>query len=169
MNEWIEKNLKELKLICQKVTRSDAPNDLFQTCIEQLLKNQKAPDMPDNERLFFFARIVRNNYQSRSSPYYHQFVKFQYQEFNDIDIPDVEYSESPITIDWVRNKIKEDKRTDKWYFSRLFEIYIEEGCSIKKTAKRTTIPPNTVSKDINTYRRELRKEREKFIQDGLQL
>lgn len=167
MNSWIEKNLNELILICKKITRSDNVDDLLQTCIEQLLKNQKVQTLPDNERLYFFARIVRNNYSSNSSPYYHQYKKHSYMEFKDIEIKDVPYEESPITIDWVNNKINNDKRTDKWYFARLFQIYLEEGCSIKNTAKRTTIPPNTVSKDINIYRRELRHDRDKFLSDGL--
>lgn len=169
MNEWIEKNLSELTLICNKITRSDDVHDLLHSCIEQLLKNQKVQTLPDNEKLYFFARIVRNNYSSNSSPYYHQYKKHQYIEFKDIEIVDVEYKESPITLEWVNKKINIDKRTDKWYFARLFQIYLEEGCSIKNTAKRTTIPPNTVSKDINSYRRELRAAREKFISDGMQL
>ena len=84
-----------------------------------------------------------------------------------MDIPDVEYRESPINIEWVNNKIAQDKRTDKWYFARLFQIYLEEDCSIKNTAKRTTIPPNTVSKDINTYRRDLRSSRQNFLDNAV--
>ncbi len=167
MNKWIEENLKELKLICNKITRSDDVDDLLQLCIEQLLKNQRAYSLPDQERLYFFARIVRNNYSSKSSPYYHQYKKYQFIEFKDIDIPDVEYRESPINIEWVNNKITQDKKTDKWYFARLFQIYLEEDCSIKNTAKRTTIPPNTVSKDINSYRRDLRTARQNFLDNGM--
>ena len=167
MNEWIEKNLSELKLICNKITRSDDVHDLLHLCIEQLLKNQKVRTLPDKEKLYFFARIVRNNYSSHSSPYYHQYKKYQFTEFKDIEIVEVEYTESPITLEWVNNKINTDKRTDMWYFARLFQIYLEEGCSIKNTSKRTTIPPNTVSKDINKYRRELNKARENYLSNGL--
>lgn len=79
--------------------------------------------LPDKEKLYFFPRIVRNNYSSNSSPYYHQYKKFQFTEFKDIDIPDIEYKESPITLEWVNNKINTDKRTDMWYFA-VYSKYI---------------------------------------------
>lgn len=142
-------------------------SDLLHTCIEQLLKNKKVRDLPDNERLYFFARIVRNNYSSKSSPYYHQYTKHKFQELPDKDFIDDEYQEPEINLEWVKNRIIIDKRGENWYFARLFEIYIEEGCSIKNTAKRTTIPPNSVSRDINKYRQELRQHRNKFLRNGL--
>lgn len=166
INHWIDINLSELSLICNKITRSDTINDLLHCCIEQFLKNKRVPDLCDNEKLYFFARIVRNNYQSRSSQFYRQYKKHSYEEFKDIDIPDEEYVEPQINIDWVHNQITKDKRGENWYFARLFEIYIEEGCSIKNTAKRTTIPPNSVSRDINRYRTELKIKRNIFIRNN---
>lgn len=166
IGSWIESNLSELSLICNKITRSDTINDLLHCCIEQFLKNKKVPDLCDNEKLYFFARIVRNNYQSTSSQFYRQYKKHSYEELNDIDILDEPYQESPINLDWVHTQITKDKRDGNWYFARLFEIYIEEGCSIKNTSKRTTIPPNSVSRDINRYRNELRIKRKIFIRNN---
>jgi hypothetical protein len=51
------------------------------------------------------------------------------------------------------------KKGEWWYYARLFELYLEEGASITNLSKRTTIPLNSVSRDINKYRRELRRLR----------
>lgn len=166
LNDWITTNLSELTLICNKITRNNIVGDLLQCCVEQFLKNQKVKELCDKEKLFFFARIVRNNAQSRSSVYYRQYKKHSYEEFKDVDIPEEPYYESPINLEWVREQISTDKKNGNWYFARLFEIYIEEGCSIKNTAKRTTIPGNSVSRDINRYRNELKIKRELFIRNN---
>jgi hypothetical protein len=36
----------------------------------------------------------------------------------------------------------------------LFELYLQVGCSITKLSQQTTIPINTVSRDINKVRKE---------------
>jgi DNA-directed RNA polymerase specialized sigma24 family protein len=78
-------------------------------------------------------------------------------------IQDVERTEEiptdEITIEWVRNELNEMKKTDQWYYGRLFELYLEGGGSIVELSKKTTIPVNSVSRDINKVRKILRKKR----------
>ena len=62
------------------------------------------------------------------------------------------------------NWVKEELKKIDWYYGRLFELYIEEGCSVTKLSKRTTIPINSVSRDINKVRREL-----KQLRDGMRM
>jgi hypothetical protein len=45
------------------------------------------------------------------------------------------------------------------------ELYIEEGCSISKLSKRTTIPLNSVSRDINKVRSILLNKRKEELKD----
>jgi DNA-directed RNA polymerase specialized sigma24 family protein len=149
INTWIENNFNELKKICDKVTRGEDSDDLLQLSVEQFLKNKKSDDIPDNEKFFFFARIVRNNYNSNSSPYYHTYRKFKFSEIDNLDIQYLELEESPIDLLWVKDQLN----NLEWYFKRLMELYIEEGCSITKLSKRTTIPLNSVSRDINKVRK----------------
>jgi DNA-directed RNA polymerase specialized sigma24 family protein len=149
INTWIENNFNELKKICDKVTRGEDSDDLLQLSVEQFLKNKKSDDIPDNEKFFFFARIVRNNYNSNSSPYYHTYRKFKFSEIDNLDIQYLELEESPIDLLWVTDQLN----NLEWYFKRLMELYIEEGCSITKLSKRTTIPLNSVSRDINKVRK----------------
>jgi DNA-directed RNA polymerase specialized sigma24 family protein len=159
LNFWVTTNFNELKNICNKITRGQDYDDLLQICIEQFLKNKKVADIPDKEKLFFFARIVRNNYNSNSSPYYHTYKKFKFTDIDNLDIEYLSYEESPINLDWVKTQLNDLE----WYFKRLMEMYIEEGCSITKLSKRTTIPLNSVSRDINKVRRILNQKRKEEL------
>ena len=161
INTWIENNFNELKKICDKITRGEDSDDLLQLSVEQFLKNRKSDDIPDNEKLFFFARIVRNNYNSNSSPYYHTYRKFKFSDIDNIDIQYLEYEEPVINLEWVKVQLNELE----WYYKRLMELYIEEGCSISKLSKRTTIPLNSVSRDINKVRKVLLNKRKEELKD----
>jgi len=161
--DWITNNIQELKKICSSITRGQDSDDLLQLSVEQFLTNKRVPQIPDGEKLFFFARIVRNNYNSKSSPYYHQYKKFQFTDIESIEIPYLPYEESPINLEWVKDELN---KLD-WYYKRLMELYIEEGCSITNLSKRTTIPINSVSRDINKVRKILIQERNKVLRDGL--
>ena len=160
INTWIENNIEEIKKICSRITRGEDSEDLLQLSIEQFLNNKKVPTIPDKEKLFFFTRIVRNNYNSKSSPYYHQYKKFQFTSIENIEIEYLEEEEPIITLDWVYDELK---KLD-WYYQRMMEMYIEEGCSITKLSQRTTIPLNSVSRDINKIRKILKEKR-----NGMQL
>lgn len=155
LNDWITNNIEELKKICSSITRGQNSDELLQFSIEQFLNNKKVPDIPDKEKLYFFTRIVRNNYNSQSSPYYHLYNKFQFVEIENMEIEYLEVEEPIINLDWVYAELK---KLD-WYYQRLMEMYIEEGCSITKLSKRTTIPLNSVSRDINKIRKILKQKR----------
>jgi DNA-directed RNA polymerase specialized sigma24 family protein len=71
------------------------------------------------------------------------------------DIPEIEYEEDEFNMEWVQEQLK----TIDWYYARLFQLYIDEGCSVTKLSKRTTIPINSVSRDINKVRRQLKQLR----------
>ena len=155
--------MEELKKICRGILKNkiELLDDLFQVSIEQFLKNKKVINLPDKERLYFFARIVRNQYNSNSSHYHYTYRKHHFSDMipiEELEIPDKEYEDNLINMDWVKNQLQ----NFDWYYSRLFELYIEEGCSVTKLSKRTTIPINSVSRDINKVRKELNKLRDGF-------
>lgn len=161
LNIWIENNFNELKKICDKITRGEDSDDLLQLSVEQFLKNRKSDGIPDDQKLFFFARIVRNNYNSNSSPYYHTYRKFKFSEIDNVDIQYLSYEEPVIDLDWVTNQLSHLE----WYYKRLMELYIEEGCSITKLSKRTAIPINSVSRDINKVRKILVNKRKEKLNE----
>lgn len=157
LNKWIEENFELLKQLTNKVAK-ETNDDLFQVCIEQFLKNKKVEHLEHKQRLYFFVKIVKNNFYSNSSPYYYTYSKYNFSELQNIEIAEqsVEHIDE---LGWVLEQISNDKKTKNWYYARLMEIFIEEGGSIIKTTKRTTIPRNSVSRDINKYRKVLVKRR----------
>lgn len=159
INEWIKKNHNELQKICKAVSKSTDSNDLCQICIEQFLTNKKVKLVNPDSWLYFFTKIVQNNYYSKSSQFYYTYNKIKFSEYIETDEIDIEYSESEIDLTWVKNELK----TFDWYSKKLFELFIEENCSISKLSQRTTIPINSVSRDINKVRKELIKRRNKKI------
>ena len=160
MNDWLSENYNELKNICNKFSTPEEVDDLLHLCIEQFIKNKKVHQVPDDEKIYFFTKIVRNQYHSKSSKYHYTYRKYQFNESVEYDTPDVEYEEDSFNLNWVHEQLK---KID-WYYGRLFELYIEEGCSVTKLSKRTTIPINSVSRDINKVRREL-----KQLRDGMRM
>ena len=161
-NEWLQQNYIELKKICQKVSKLNDVDDLLHSCIEQFTQNKVAKSISDKEKLFFFTKLVKNNFYSKTSQYYNEYGRFKFSQFADQNKPDGEYEESEINLLWVEKQIKEHKKGDLWYYARLFELFIEGGCSVSDLAKKTTIPINSVSRDINKYRRLLRKLRDQY-------
>ena len=155
MNDWLSNNYNELKNICNKFSTPDEVDDLLHLCIEQFIKNKKVHQIPDKEKLYFFTKIVRNQYHSKSSKYHYTYRRYQFSEIVDNDIAEIEYQEDEFNMNWVKEQLK----TIDWYYGRLFELYIEEGCSVTKLSKRTTIPINSVSRDINKVRRQLKQLR----------
>lgn len=161
MNDWIENNYDRIKKMCDKFNIGIDTDDLCQSCIEQFLRNKKAKDIPENQRFWFLTRIVMNNAASKTSKFYAEHRKHNFKEIKNIEIVDIEYQE-PITYDWVLEQIKEVKK-EEWYYGRLFELYLQVGCSISKLAEMTTIPLNSVSRDINKVRKILRQKRKQHL------
>ena len=155
MNDWLSNNYSELKNICNKFSTPEEVDDLLHLCIEQFIKNKKVHQIPDKEKLYFFTKIVRNQYHSKSSKYHYTYRRYQFSDVVETEIPDVVYEEDKFNMEWVYEQLK----TIDWYYGRLFELYIEEGCSVTKLSKRTTIPINSVSRDINKVRRQLKQLR----------
>ena len=158
MNEWLEKNFIKLSAVTNHICSGQDVDELLQFCIDQFLQNKKVYLVPDDEKLFYFARLVKNNFHSNTSRYHNIYRKRKWEELGDIDIQDNPYEDFD-ELRWVYQQIENDKHHGQWYYARLFEIYISQGCSIIKTSKKTTIPLNSVSRDVNKYRRELRERR----------
>lgn len=163
MNDWINLNYNELVKICRNVAKQADVDDLLQICVEQFLNNKKAKDIPDEQKLYFFTKIVKNNFLSNKSKYHYQYRKFVYDDIDGLELVDDEYEESVIDLDWVYKQIDEMKKNE-WYYGRLFELYLEVGCSITKLSEKTTIPINSVSRDINKVRSILKQKRKKVLQ-----
>lgn len=159
----MEINYEKLKGICRKITKDNDVDELLHFCIEQAYSNKKFQSIEnDEQRTFFFTRIVLNNFNSKSSPYYTTYKKHRFDSLEDFESVDTNpYQEDKIDLQWVKNEINGFKKND-WYFARLFELYIEENCSLTKLHLRTTIPIVSLSRDIKKVREYLIKQRKKL-------
>ena len=155
MKHWISENYNELKNICSRFSTTEEVDDLLHLCLEEFMKNKRVTEIPDNQKIYFFTKIVRNQYNSESSKYHYTYRKYKFNDMVESDIAEVEYEEDQFNMEWVQEQLK---KID-WYYARLFQLYIDEGCSVTKLSKRTTIPINSVSRDINKVRRQLKQLR----------
>lgn len=164
MYNWFSENYEKLKGICSSITKQNDVDELLHFCIDVVINNPKFLEITDDKgKLYYFTRVVLNNWKSKSSPYYKIYRKDiprlynQEQEIQQPEEPDPE-----IDLEWVNNQIKTLKE-ESWYYGRLFELYIEEKCSLTKLSVRTTIPVNSLSRDIKLVRQTLIKERKKTL------
>lgn len=170
VRDWLNKNYELLKIISRRVTKEENIDDLLQMVIEQLLKNKKFLDIEnEKERIYFFTRVVKNNFYSKSSPYYYEYGRHRFYDFSGNDSEyskeaiSIKTEEEEIDLDWVKRELKKIKDSEEWYYGRLFELYLEVGCSLTKLSEKTTIPINSVSRDINKIRTLLRKKRNELL------
>ena len=158
LNDWIEQNIKELRKICNSISRQNNVDDLLQVCIEQLLKSKRIHEVPENERLFFFARIVRNNFNSKTSKFHKIYRKNNFVELSsNIDIPQEEYEEPVLSIEWVLQEVDKIKQYD-WYLGQIFLLWLSRGANLTQLSKTTGIPINNLSRDIRQVKNILNKQ-----------
>lgn len=160
----MEINYERLKGICRSIVKDNDVDEILHFCIDQAYSNPKFSKIEnDDGKIYFFTKIVLNNIKSNSSRYFKTYRKHVYEEVGGLEIGSTEdYEESPIDLEWVYEEIKKLK-VDEWYFARLFELYIQEGCSLTKLHLRTTIPLVSLSRDIRYVREKLKIARNKTL------
>ena len=165
LNDWIEENILHLQKICNRVAKQNNTDDLLQTSIEQLLNNKRIHDIPSNERLFFFAKIVRNNYNSKTSKYHKLYRKTNFVELgSNIDIPQEDYEEDIFTIEWVLEEVEKIKQQD-WYLGQITLHYFAEDCNLTRLSKKIGIPINNLSRDIKKVKIILNDRRQEKLKE----
>jgi hypothetical protein len=165
VDKWFSHNYNKLKTICKSVSKENDVDELLHFCIDILISNDKFNNIvEDSGKIYYFTRVVINNWKSTSSPYYTTYRKEKPKIIDyDIELPNIEGEEEvEIDMDWVRKQLEELKVKD-WYYARLFELYIDEECSLTKLNKRTTIPLAPLSRDINKVRTILKEKRKKDL------
>lgn len=146
-----------LNKVREIVSNRDEADDLYQSVVEQLLKKPDNIDkVKDEQKLYFFIRVIRNNYFSKTSPYHYQFRKpternIPIKETILEDIVDEEYSEDLPDMEWVKNELK----TLDWFSRDLFLLWLELN-TISNVSRQTQIPLNSVSRYINKIKKELK-------------
>lgn len=153
--EWISKNNDMVYNRVKSIVKDkDEVDDLYQCVMEQLLKQQhKIDDIKDEQKLYYVIRVVKNNYNSKTSPYHYQFRKPQEKQLPIIEdvienIQDVEYKETLPDMEWVKRQLN----TLDWFSRDLFLLWMELS-TISKVSEQTKIPLNSVSRYINKIKK----------------
>jgi RNA polymerase sigma factor (sigma-70 family) len=160
-NQWIGQNSKDMMNIVRGIVKDNDNNEsdeLFQTVVLQLLENSsKVDSVPDHQKVYYFIRVVKNNYFSATSPYQYRRVKDKKRHIQ-IDegltcIEDIPYEEPMEYKTWVIEQLSKEELFS-WYERDLFILYVELN-SYVKVSKNTTIPVNSVSRHIKQIKNKL--------------
>jgi hypothetical protein len=168
IQSWIQDNHKRLYEITKKISKGIDTNDLFQLSVEELLINKNINAVPDDEKFFYFARIVKNQYCSNNSKFHKIYRKNRFQSLEtSFDLAYDEYEEPVLTLDWVLEEIEKLKHKD-WYLGQIFLLFLSKDANLTRTSKITGIPINNLSRDIKLVKGILHKKlKEKLESDGL--
>lgn len=150
IGKWLEKNNNILiKMVGDIIKNENDVMDLYQSVVEQILsKPEKVNKIPDEQKTYYFIRLIKNNYYSKTSPYHYK-IRKDGERYSPLDesvleqMPDTLYDESIPDIFWV----KEQLENLDWFSRDLFLLYIELE-TITKVSNQTQIPMNSVSRYI---------------------
>lgn len=157
--DWLGKNHETLWEITLNITKNkETCGDLYSSVVEQLLnKSHKLDKLSDQEKKYYFIKVLKINYNSKTSPYHYQYRKNNNQHIPLLeeiteDISDEEYIETIPDIEWVEKRLEEDF---DWYSRDLFMLWIELG-TLTNVSNQTKIPLNSVGRHINKTKKKLR-------------
>jgi predicted transcriptional regulator len=171
LNNYLEKNYKKLKDVSDKITsckKYDSDDLLHDTIVALYDSNKEKIEalIDRNELIFWIARIMVNQYHSKTSPFFKKYRKYyrimderftlgtwQDQYIN--NTPDRIYR--MIDEDGVKLKKQLEKDIERinkrlkeihWFDSEVFRIYHQMSFSLNKMSDETGISRSTLYKSI---------------------
>ena len=168
LNKYLIENYDKLKDMAFNIAGRKGKDDLLSFVIEELYKcdqDRINEIIEKNQLTFYIARVMLNQYHSKTSRYYYKYNK--YYEFHttttieSITADNTEYTikdkkEVEERLEWVEDKLKDCY----WFDSQVFKVYYLEEHSLNSMAKATKINRNTLFKAINNVKKYLIKEKE---------
>lgn len=160
LNKYIIENYNKLKDMAHNVTGgSQDKNDLFSFIIEELyaIDKKKINVLIKKKQLtFYVARIMLNQYYSKTSRYYYKYKKYYslaVTEINDTITTnyktDKEKEKKQEFIDMINNKLEQCH----WFDRQIFELYYKKDHSLNSLSKETKINRNTIYHTINKVKK----------------
>ena len=167
LNKYLIENYDKLKDMAFNIAGSNGKDDLLSFVIEELYKcDQDRIDeiIEKNQLTFYIARVMLNQYHSKTSRYYYKYNK--YYEYHttttieSISADNVDYTikEKELVeerLDWIEEKLKDVY----WFDAQVFKVYYLEEHSLNSMAKATKINRNTLFKAISNVKKYLIKEK----------
>jgi len=157
LNKWITTNYVELQHVVGRITNNHPDTDeLYQEVMLQLLeKPEKINRLKDDQKLYYFIRVVKNNWHSNTSPFQYHRQKLKrtnipYDQQHGKTLVDDTYDVNTPDMEWVYHEVNKME----WFDRDLFKLWCELG-TYTKVSKDTTIPLNSVGKYIKKTINEL--------------
>ncbi len=168
LNKYLIENYDKLKDMAFNIAGRKGKDDLLSFVIEELYKcdqDRINEIIEKNQLTFYIARVMLNQYHSKTSRYYYKYNKYyEYHTTTTIESITADNTEYTIKdkkeieerLDWVEEKLKDCY----WFDSEVFKVYYLEEHSLNSMAKATKINRNTLFKAINNVKKYLIKEKE---------
>ena len=167
LNKYLIENYDKLKDMAFNIAGNNGKDDLLSFVIEELYKcDQERIDeiIEKNQLTFYIARVMLNQYHSKTSRYYYKYNK--YYEYHttttieSISADNVDYTikEKELVeerLDWIEKKLKDLY----WFDAQVFKVYYLEEHSLNSMAKATKINRNTLFKAISNVKKYLINEK----------
>jgi DNA-directed RNA polymerase specialized sigma24 family protein len=168
LNKYLIENYDKLKDMAFNIAGRKGKDDLLSFVIEELYKcdqDRINEIIKKNQLTFYIARVMLNQYHSKTSRYYYKYNKYyEYHTTTTIESITADNTEYTIKdkkeveerLEWVEDKLKDCY----WFDSQVFKVYYLEEHSLNSMAKATKINRNTLFKAINNVKKYLIKEKE---------
>jgi hypothetical protein len=168
LDKYLIENYDKLKDMAFNIAGKKGKDDLLSFVIEELYKcDQERIDeiIKKNQLTFYIARVMLNQYYSKTSRYYYKYNKYyEYHTTTTIESITADNTEYTIKdknqieerLEWIEEKLKDCY----WFDSQVFKVYYLEEHSLNSMAKATKINRNTLFKAINNVKKYLIKEKE---------
>jgi hypothetical protein len=147
-----EKQYRQFLKASKNITNNDKDaQDLMHDVLIMLDKNETFNNLSNSDKLFFFIRAIKNQFNSNSSYYTRNYKKYSFTELNkDFDVSDTIYEEKP-SLDWIKEIMEQEihKNPDFWYQKGIFELWIEHKGFIERIHKQTRIPRYSIKETID--------------------
>ena len=167
LNKYLIENYDKLKDMAFNIAGINGKDDLLSFVIEELYKcDQDRIDqiIEKNQLTFYIARVMLNQYHSKTSRYYYKYKK--YYEYHttttieSISADNVDYTvkEKELVeerLEWIEEKLKDLY----WFDAQVFKVYYLEEHSLNSMAKATKINRNTLFKAISNVKKYLINEK----------
>jgi len=170
LNKYLIENYDKLKDMAFNIAGRKGKDDLLSFVIEELYKcdqDRINEIIQKNQLTFYIARVMLNQYHSKTSRYYYKYKKYyEYHTTTTIESITADNTEYTIKdkkeveerLEWVEDKLKDCY----WFDSQVFKVYYLDPAnhSLNSMAKATGINRNTLFKAINNVKKYLIKEKE---------
>ena len=167
LNKYLIENYDKLKDMAFNIAGNNGKDDLLSFVIEELYKcDQDRIDeiIEKNQLTFYIARVMLNQYHSKTSRYYYKYNKY-YEYHTTTTIESISADNIDYTIkekelveerlDWIEEKLK----VLYWFDAQVFKVYYLEEHSLNSMAKATKINRNTLFKAISNVKKYLINEK----------